>query len=80
MPASALAADDNLVNSVASQFAAHGGFVNTNHVCNLRIRMTCFLKRTPALAGGARVNLVSLFLGKLVVAHIVPMSFVIVLL
>src|SRR3972149_10023119 len=47
--------------SIAFQFAADRGFVDTNHCCNLRTRMSCF----PECK-----NLVSLLLGKLVVgAH-----------
>src|SRR3990172_8878066 len=61
--------------SIAIQFAADTGLVNTNHFCNLRKGMFGFLQHTPALAGGARVNLVSLCLGKLVVgSHSAPLT------
>src|SRR5574341_179368 len=52
--------------SISFQFAAHRGFVYANHGSNLRTRMSCFLER---------INLVSLFLGKLAVgSHRAPLT------
>ena len=52
--------------AIAFQFAAHAGFIHSQHVCNLRKIVPHFLKC---------INLVSLFPGKLVVGpHGAPLT------
>ena len=57
--------------SIPSQLSADRRFVNLNNVCDLRLIVSCFQKSIPK--GILRINLVSLFLGKLLVeTHTVP--------
>src|SRR3972149_7500213 len=52
--------------SIPFQFAAHAGLMNPNYICNLRKRLFGFHQR---------INLVSLFLGKLAVgSHSAPLT------
>jgi hypothetical protein len=49
--------------TIASEFSADRGFVNLHMVGNFRLYMSCFQKYVPK--GTQRVNLISLYLGKL---------------
>ncbi len=62
------------LSTIAPEFSADHGFVNLHMVCNFRLYVSRFQKYVPK--GTQRVNLVSLFLGKLRVgSHLCSFDF-----
>ncbi len=62
------------LSTIASHFSADSGFVNTDYSSYLDLQMSHFQEGVPK--GTQRVNLISLFLGKLRVgSHTVPVLY-----